>query len=276
MKRTKFMKTSVSRALQHIGSYCRRPVAVIVVILGLTLGIAANTAVVNFAWGALVDALAGASPDRLLMVSERLPTGGNSPLIYSPADFEELRQWNVSFAEVAAYDQKYSVLGESHGAKSLLTTSVSAGFFALLDIQPEMGRFFVREDDRPESELVVILSHQLWKEHFHGDAKVVGASIILDKKSYQVVGVMPDGFHFPDQTALWVPLALGPRELDDGTSYYLNVLARLKPGVSLRQAQTELRGYMQRLGPQITPNIATRSVLLDPVYDHLKGRLETL
>ena len=270
------MKTSVSLGWHRLRIFCRRPLAVMVVLLGLALGIAANTAVVNLVWTATVNTLLGPHLDRLLMVSERLPTGGNSPLIYSPADFVGLRKRNVSFAELAAYDQKYSMLSEQHGAKSLLTTSVSAGFFALLDIQPELGRIFLSEEDQSGGEPVVILSHHLWNEHFKGDPKVVGKSIRLDKTTFRVVGVMPDGFHFPDQTDVWVPLALGPRELEDGTSYYLNVLARLKPHVTLRQAQAELRRYMQRLGPQITPNLASRSVLLDPVYDHLKGNLEPL
>src|SRR5262245_61208013 len=157
------MKAVIACGWNRFQSFCRRRLAVMVFLLGLALGITANTAV-SLAWTVLMNALQGPHPDRLLMVSERLPTGGNSPVIYSPADFEELRRRNVSFAAVAAYDQKFSVLGGPECSRSLLITCVSAGFFKLLDTRPELGRFFVSEEDQPQGEPVVVLSNHLWKE----------------------------------------------------------------------------------------------------------------
>ena len=268
------MKTLVSHVQQHARIFCRRPVAVALVLLGLTAGIGAGFGVFNRVWTGVHVARAGASPG-LLMVSERQPNGANSPLIFSPGDFDELRRGNVSFAEVAAYDQKYAMLQGSQGSKSLLTTSVSSRFFALLDIQPELGRAFGNEENQFAGESVVILSQRLWKELFAAEPQLAGQIVTLDKKHFRVVGVMPEGFQFPDQTDLWVPLQLGPLEKSNRTSYYLNVLARLKPSVTLRQAQAELRRFMQRPLP-LTALHFVSNVLLDPVYDHLKGNLQTL
>ena len=98
------MQTPVSNYSHQLRTLCRRPLAVIVVVLALTLGIAANTALVNLARTALVNLVLGSPLDRLLMLSERAPTGGNCPLIYSPADFDDLKRWNLSFAGLAAFD----------------------------------------------------------------------------------------------------------------------------------------------------------------------------
>ncbi|HYV28667.1 MAG TPA: ABC transporter permease [Candidatus Eisenbacteria bacterium] len=270
------MQTLILKHWPRLRPIFRRPLAIVVVLVALALGIAANTAVVNLALTPLVDSLLGPHLDRLLMLSERQPTGGNSPLIYSPADFDDLQKWNLSFAEVAAFAQKYTMLSEAGGSKFLATANVTAGFFNLLDAKPQVGRTFLRQEDQPGGEEVVVVSDRLWRQRFDSDPKIIEKSITLDRRSYQVVGVMPADFQFPDQTDLWIPLALGPREKADRTSFYLNVLARLKPGVSVRQAQVELRGYLPRITPQNALSLNGRNVLLDPVYDHLKSGLQAL
>ena len=118
---------------------------------------------------------------------------------------------------------------------------VSASLFSVLRVSPLIGRGFTDEDERDGAPRVAILNYGLWQRHFGGQANVIGQTLTLDDEHYEVVGVMPRGFDFPQKgTDVWVPKVFTASEVDDRNSYYLNVIARLKTGVSLDHAQSEL------------------------------------
>ena len=145
-------------------------------------------------------------------------------------------------------------------AERVVAGAVTADFFPLLGVQPALGRNFTREEDTPNGPKAAILGHGLWQSRFGGDADVLGRTITLNEQSYTVVGILPARFQYPEQFQLWTPLALG----ETGGTFVtygegmmlLKAIARLKPGVTLEQAQTELQTIAQRIqpgGPTATP-----------------------
>lgn len=176
-------------------------------------------------------------------------TGGNREAPVSAADLSDWRSGGRVFEQVAAYVPGELKLAGAAGAGAVPRASVSADFFSLLGVTPSRGRDFHPEEDRPGRERVVILSHGLWRGRFAADPLLVGKSINLNDESYTVVGVMPEGFQFPARAELWTPLALDARQLDRSTRF-LHVVARLKPGVSLDEARTQMSDIARRLQQQ--------------------------
>src|SRR5262249_37968991 len=117
---------------------------------------------------------------------------------------------------------------------------VSAALFPLLKVSPLSGRVFTEADDRADAPRVALLSHELWRRRFGAEAGIIGQAIRLDDQSYTVVGVMPPGFNFPNkETELWTPIAFNAEAANARNSFYLSVIARLNPGVTLERAQSE-------------------------------------
>src|SRR5438093_5861466 len=139
-------------------------------------------------------------------------------------------------------------------AERLVAGAVTADFFPLLGVQPRLGRNFTRDEDTPNGPKAVILGHGLWQSRFGGNPDVLGRTIRLNEQSYTVVGILPARFQYPEGFQLWTPLALGEKEgtfvIQGEGTMLLKAIARLKPGVTLEQAQTELRTIAQRSQPR--------------------------
>src|SRR5262245_17422097 len=159
----------------------------------------------------------------------------------TPAGYFDLRQQSKSFAQLAAYVARDFNLTGAGEPERLRGQQVSAALFPLLKVSPSAGRVFTDDDDRAGATPVVILSHQLWQRRFGAQANLIGQTLRLDEQSYTVVGVMPPGFDFPDkETELWVPLIFAANAASARGAFYLSAVARLKPGVTLATAQSEL------------------------------------
>src|ERR1044071_3958147 len=131
----------------------------------------------------------------------------------------------------------------------------SADLFRVLRAEPALGRAFAAEDDRPGAPRVAVISHGLWQRRFGADPSALGRAVTLDGEPYTVVGVMPAAFQFPDpETEVWAPLALDPQDQSSRGSHYLNVVARLKDGVTIEQAQAEMDTIAGRLEQQYQVN----------------------
>src|SRR6059058_1979627 len=145
-------------------------------------------------------------------------------------------------------------------------------FFGSLQVNATLGRVFTAEEDRPSTSHVVVISDSLWRSRFASDLRVLGQKVFLDDQGYEVIGVMPPRFHFPDpDDQLWVPLALTPDELINRGSHYLNVFARLKLSVTLAQAQTEMNLIARRL-TQLYPQSNTgQTVDVVPLQEDIAG-----
>jgi predicted permease len=207
----------------------------LIAVLTLALGIGANTAIFSLVNGIVLRPLPFANPDRLVGVTVYYPKG----------PFALMRERSQTMDIIANTDgTEFNLTGIAVPIR-LLGTEVSANWFGVLGAVPEMGRVFQEGQDRPGNEAVVILSHALWQRQFGADPEILGKSIALEGISRRVVGIMPASFRFPSaKTQLWVPLDLDPRAIGDywGSSY-MPLLARLRPGVTLAQARSELAAF---------------------------------
>jgi putative ABC transport system permease protein len=252
----------------------KNPAFTAIVILTLALGIGANTAIFSVVYTVLLKALPYPQADRLVMVYENVHLANyqnrrNTP---SPGNFSDWMAQNTIFEGMAAYSNRsFNVTGTGEPLR-VEGERASAGFFSTLQVNAALGRIFTPEEDRPGRSHVVVIGDGLWRSLFASDLRILGQKIFLDDEGYQIVGVMPPGFHFPDpDDQLWVPLALTPDELISRDSHFLDVFARLKPGVNLAQAQTEMNLIALRL-TQLYPQSNTgQTVDLVPLHEDIVG-----
>jgi len=204
-----------------------------VAVLTLALGIGANTAVFSLVNGVVLRPLPLPEPDRMVAM-----TGGE----YTKGPFSFIRAQSRTM-DVAAYadEAEFNWTGIDRPLR-IAGASVSANYFSALGVAPEVGRTFQQGEDQPGADRVVILSHALWDHRFGRATNVIGNRILLEGVSREIIGVMPAGFRFPSTKAeLWVPLHLDPKDIGDyWYSSYMPVIARLRPGTTIGQAQAEL------------------------------------
>ncbi len=150
----------------------------------------------------------------------------------------------------------------------------AANVFHVLGVTPLLGRAFTAEEDRPGADRVVVLAYSLWQNKFGGDRGVIGRAIVLDGKSYTVLGVMPPGFHYPGNCEFWVPLALEPADMANRKLSYLRLAARLKPGVTVQQASADLSNVAAQLQQEHPDTNADRSAIVEPIRQRYVGDIE--
>ena len=242
----------------------RTPLFTAVAIATLALGIGANTAIFTVIDKVLLRALPFPESDRVVMLWEKPPRTllVSSPLKnpgqnqVSPANYEEWRKTTHSFQAMAAisgFSMGLSGFGEPRAVDA---QRVSAAFFRILRVAPLLGRTFDNSEDVPNGPNVGVLSYDLWRTQFGGDSAAVGRTIKLLDEPYRIIGVMPKGFDLPFAHAeLWVPLRIVSGDTDEGR--YLSVIAQLKPGVSLEEADADIddaERQIERERPQFNRN----------------------
>lgn len=228
----------------------KNPSFTIVAVLALALGIGANSAIFSVVNTVLLRPLPYKNPGRLVMLWEELTHLGFPKNTPSPANFIDWRAQNTVFEAMAAMAERSFNLTGVGEPERFDGRRVSANLFDLLGVQPQLGRAFRAEEDKPGSR-VVILSNGLWQHRFGGDPRVIGQALSLNGESYTVIGVMPGSFQFPTQRdQLWVPLAFDAKEAASRGNHFLEVIARMRPGVTLQQAQAEMSTIAARLAQQ--------------------------
>lgn len=221
-----------------------------VAILTLALGIGANAAIFSVIDSVLLKPLPYQNADRLVVLREHVRQSGyeHDQEAVTPGDFSDWSKRNTAFAGMAGIAPRSFDLTGAGQPVQIDGEAVSANLFALLQVEPLIGRAFHPEEDQHGTGRVAILGYGLWATRFASDPQVVGRSILLDGSNYLVIGVMPKNFHFPDpDDQLWVPLALSPREMASRSVNSLRVVGRLKPNASLAQAQSEMDTLTQEL-----------------------------
>jgi putative ABC transport system permease protein len=244
----------------------------IIAIIALALGIGANTAIFSVVNTVLLRPLPYKDPERLVMVWEDASKLGYPQDTPAAANFVDWRDQNQVFEGMAAISDTSFNLTGSGEPERLEGQIVSTNLFPLLGVEPQVGRVFTADEDRPGSEHVVLLSYGLWQRRFGGDPSVVGKSLTLNGASYTVVGVMPARFQFPtpnDET--WVPIAFTQEDAANRNRHYLRVVARLKPGVSLSQAQANMSTIATRLQQQYPATNTDLGAVITPLHEHLVG-----
>ena len=229
--------------------YCARtlrnaPGFAITAVLVVALGVGANTAAFSVADFALLRPLPFPKPGQLVKVWERTP--GYSTMEFSPGNYRDLKTAAQSYQAVGAFTSTAVNLVGSGEPTRLQAVRLTADVLPLLGVQPMLGRLFTAADTVAGHALV--LGHELWQSQFGGDASVLGRQLILDGASYTVVGVMPRDFHFPTRdVALWTTLQFAAPDFEDRANNYLEVIGRLKDGVTVQAALTEANGISARL-----------------------------
>jgi putative ABC transport system permease protein len=212
-----------------------------IAVLTLGLGIGANTAIFSVVENVLLRPLPYRDPSALVQVwNTYLPQFPQIP--NSPGDFQDFRRQAASFSEMAAYvdiPQGFNLTGEGEPQR-LEARYATSGFFSLLGIEPVAGRTFSPDEDQPGASPVVMLSHRLWQSRFGSAPAVIGRTLILDGRGYTLAGVLPAGFRLAPTTDIWVPAGQFGDDLTSHLHHEFNIIARLKPGVGISQAQAEL------------------------------------
>jgi predicted permease len=242
-----------------------------IVILTLALGIGANTAIFSVVNAVLLAPLPYNQPDELVMVWSKNDSKGYQTSPASGGDYAEWKSQNSVFEGTAASSDRLYTLTGAGEPEDVVGYKFSADYFRLLGTRPELGRTFLDEEDRAGGRDVVVLGDAIWRRTFHGDPNIVGKSITLTGKAFTVVGVMPASFRYPSLVELWTPLNLPASFLSNYDETPLRVLARLKPGVTLKQAQAQMDALQQRIAQEHPQTDAGNGVNLIPLREQIAG-----
>jgi predicted permease len=253
----------------------RNPGFFTVAFAALALGIGANTAIFSAVEGVLLRPLPYADPGRLVMLWEDASYVGFPQNNLSAADYLDWRAGNQVFTDMVALRYSDSAFNGEQAPEQALGRGVTANFFDVLGVEPAIGRPFTAEEDAAKRK-VVVLSYPLWQRRFGGNPSVVGRSILMDGEATTVVGVMPRGFFFPDiQTDYWTPAYFTPEDLARRTRHNLEVVARLKPGVTRERAQRDLEVIAKRLQQQYPDSNAKIGAVIVPIRENFAGETAT-
>jgi putative ABC transport system permease protein len=265
------LRQDISYAIRSLRRSSRFTAAVV---LTLTIGIGALTAVFSVVNAVLLEPLPFRSPSRIVQIWSGPAERTHGPT--SPANFLDLRAEARSFEAISAEDFSWFNLASDGAAQAerLFAAHVSPSFFSAVGVDPAIGRGFVEADEQP-SPRIVVLSHGVWQRRFGGDARIVGRSLRMNGEHYEIVGVMPRGFDFPgplisQRIDLWVPLGWAPGQASRGMRE-VGITARLRDGVSLGQAQAEVDGIAARLAAAYPQENAETSIRLMELQEEIVG-----
>src|SRR5262245_330836 len=253
----------------------RSPGFTATVVVMLALGIGANTAIFSIVDRLFLRALPYHESNPLLIVYQTWPAGPRNAV--SPANWLDWQRLNHSFETLAAWNFATATFAGEGDPELLNGQAASAEFFPALKISPLLGRLFTPDDDRPNAAPVVVLTHRLWQRRFGEDRNIIGKKIELDARSFEIIGVLPQGFYFMNPLAeFWVPYSLDRQRdwrANSGRSIP-SILGRLKAGVTMSAAQAEMRTIAAQLEQSYIFNKKT-SVNIVPLREVLTGEVRT-
>ncbi len=253
----------------------RNPGFFAIALAALALGIGANTAIFSAVEGVLLRPLPYADPNQLVMLWEDASYVGFPQNNLSAADYVDWRAQNQVFTDVVAIRYANAAFTGDQAPEQALGRRVTPNFFDVIGVQPAVGRPFTAEEDAARSK-VVVLSNAFWQRRFGGDTAVLGRSILMDGEATTVVGVMPRGFFFPDNaTDYWQPASFSPEDLARRTRHNLEVVARMKPGVTAERAQRDLELIAKRLQLQYPDSNTNIGAVVVPIRKQFAGDTAT-
>src|ERR1039458_8468993 len=251
------MRTLIQDLRYGLRLLARSPGFTAIALLTLTLGIGATAAIFSVVDAVLLRALPYRDPQRLVSVFEDISQAGFPRNTPAPGNYADWKAQTQIFEDAAA---------AATGGKG---ASVTQNLFAVLGAKPALGRVFLSEEDRPGGPRVVLISHGLWQRRFAGDPGIVDRAIVLNGEKCTVVGVMPAGFAYPSHDIdLWTPMAFTTQQLTERGAHYLQVVARLRAGVTLAQANAGLQVLCKRLARAYPDtNAGIRRFFAEPLQD---------
>ena len=230
----------------------KAPGFTLTVVFTLALGIGTTTTIFSLVEGVLLRPLPFSQPDRLVLLGDHIGGGQNTPV--TAREIGTYAKATSAFSSTGGYIMLSYEISGSTIPEEIQAARFTSGVFLTLGVQPILGRVFTKEEDDSHQPLAVI-SYALWLNRFHHDEHVVGSSIVLDRKAYTIIGVMPRDFEFPlnpgrlDQAQLWVPMSFTPEDLSDNSAGFFgyNMVARLKGDVTVAQAAADADRVAQQI-----------------------------
>src|SRR5579864_817388 len=250
----------------------KTPGFTLTVVLALALGIGATTAIFSLVEGILLRPLPFSNPDRLVLLGDRLGKGPNTPV--TAREIGTYSNATSVFSSLGGYTTTKLELSGGAIPEEVNAARFTAGVFPTLGVRPILGRTFTQQEEDGHQPVAVV-SYGLWLNRFHRDPQVLGSTIVLERKAYTIIGVMPRGFEFPpedgqlDQVQLWVPMSLTPEALSDQQAGFwgCQMVARVKDGIALSQAAQDA----DRVAREIMRNFpASMSAI------HIRGEITPL
>ena len=259
-------------------------------VLTLALGIGACTAIFSLVNAVLLRSLPYGDPSQLVYLYTPNPRYDIPPEDFGPAygDFYDVKRESRSIQHMTTFDQSMLSLAGQGSAQRVSAARVDDDFFQTMQADPQIGRAITPDDNQPGHERVAVISHALWQSMFGSTSDILRRSLVLDGKGYQIVGVMPPGFEYPHNsdlpsgvpqyktTQVWLPLALNSHQMADRDNPSGNAVVRLRPGVSIAQAQAELSTIMRRLDKLHDPRTQGWGALLENFVDSTVGHVRSL
>ncbi len=258
-------------ALRQLG---RTPGFTVVAVLTLAFGIGATSAIFSVVNSVMLTPLPFPEPERLARVHEVVPQYGRFSV--APATFFDWRRQNSVFERMTAYGSSSATLDAGSGPERLTGLIVTWEFFDVLGVQPARGRGFRPDEDTPNNNTVIVISHGAWQSRFGADPAIAGTAVSINGTPVTVAGVMPAGFAFPSRDIeFWRPMAIDPANASRG-AHFLAAIGRLKPGVSIEQAAAEMKTISERLGTQYPDNSANESADTVLLHDQIVGPIRPM
>jgi putative ABC transport system permease protein len=233
----------------------------VTVVLTLALGIGATTAIFSVVY-AVFEPMPYPKPDQLVMVWSKVRGGRNS---VSAGDFLEWGRRSTSFQGIGAWSGASFNVATADRPEQVAASQRTPGFFTMEGLPMFLGRDFLAEEGQPGKNYVVILSNRLWSQHFGADRDIIGKNIRMNGEPHTVVGILPPGIYDRFNSQLWVPLVFRPEQVNRDAQSIL-VMARLKDGVSVDQAQAEMNGIAGQLQSEFPQSNANRAVSVEPLH----------
>ncbi len=244
------MDTLLKDIRYGVRSLLKRPSFTLIAVMTLALGIGANTAIFSVVNTVLLRPLPYRDAQDIVTIWQNNAKAGVPRNDVSPANFLDWQEQSRSFESMAGIEPfGFSMIGNGEPER-FPAWLVTTGFFKTLGTNPILGRTFTSQDHQPGNERVVVIGHGLWQRRFGGDQNLVGQKLTLNGQPYTVVGVMPAEFQFPADREVWAPRVLRESDRQLRGPTYWNVIARLKPGVTINQAQDEMSAIAGRLASQ--------------------------
>jgi putative ABC transport system permease protein len=268
------MSTLTQDLRYALRTFSNSPGSTAVAIAVLSLGIGANAAIFSVTNAVLLRALPYKDPNRVVFVWENNVSKAVGLWRLSSADYREFQTQNQAFSQMGAMRTQSSVLTVGELPEQIETAAISPSVFEILGMKPALGRSFSTDEDQPDKNGVVVLSAGLWQRRFGRDPQILGKKLSLDGGSYTIVGVAASQFQLPGiESELWIPYTPDPKDFlpDNRGVHLLQVIGRLKPGISRERAQNEMRIVADRLAREYPNTNAGFSVDLVPLREQIIG-----
>jgi putative ABC transport system permease protein len=257
----------------------KKPGFTVIAVITLALGIGANTAIFSVVNGVLLRPLPYKEPGRLARVYSEFPTMNLRKFWISPPEFLDIQKESKSWESIGAWSTGGVNLSWTGDPIRVTSNGVTRSLIDTLGVPPMLGRNFTQEEEKPNGPRAVIISYGLWGRAFGGQADIVGQTVRINTSPFTVVGVMPQGFVFPpgsnEPTDVWIPFQFDPANPGGRGSHFLNVIGRLKPGVTIEQARGEMElleaGWRSENRAQHLLNQQNHPVLMFALHEDVVG-----